>query len=437
MRKYLIICTALFGMSYFGHAQVGIGIKNPSESTVLDIYAKDGDRGVLFPRVHLKTLNELSPVKGRIGDMTINGLIVFNINPNLEDKKLAGKSEGFYVWSGMSWNRLSTRSEVLELIKDVDSSQNVDDIKNILNLLINQTKPGDPLKGTSVVLYDFTKEEFFTLVKDEKGNVISSEVINLTNAIRKSETKTVVNRGEVKADGQKAEVMESLTYDQTKQKKGQIFYEYLGEKRDKDGKQIPYYLDITGDVKNIVNNNEEVRKVFEDLVNKYLTEGGNVFYGDHDDNQKTDDVLYTYVENKTTGKKEKKVINLAETIRELLKNEVLTKEIRDAIGYNITDKAVTTGNKVNGKMIYIFAGLTSIEDLNAETTGVVLPSDFVNKSVDIFDIQLFNRQGVLEKTGITDVEVKGGKVNFSLGSGGFYTTLPKGEYKAVIQFIEK
>jgi hypothetical protein len=431
MRKYLILSAALFGMSYLGHAQVGIGTKNPSESTVLDMQAED--RGVLFPRVHLKALNELSPVKGTLGDMKIKGLIVFNINPNLEDKDLKGKSEGFYVWSGMSWNRLSTRSEVLELIKEIDNS----DINAVLNLLINQTKPGDPFKGTSVVLYDFEKEEFYTLVKDDKGNVVKSEKIDLTNAIRKAETKSLVNRGEVKVDGQAPEVKESLTYDQTKLKKGQIFYEYLGEKRDKDGKQIPYYLDITGDVKNVVNNNEEVRKIFEDIVNKFLTEGGNVFFGDHDDDQKTDDVLYAYVENRETGKKEKKVINLGENFRELLKNEHFTKEIRDAIGYDITEKAVTTGNKVKGKMIYIFAGLTYIEDLNAETGGVILPAEFANKSVDIFDIQLFDKNGTLEKTGITDVEVRGGKVNFSLGAGGFYTTLPKGEYKAVIQFVEK
>ncbi|MDM1093861.1 hypothetical protein ACPDHQ_17485 [Myroides odoratimimus] len=45
--------------------------------------------------------------------------------------------------------------------------------------------------------------------------------------------------------------------------------------------------------------------------------------------------------------------------------------------------------------------------------------------------------GYLEKMGITDVEVKGGKIDFSLGSGGLYTSLPKGDYKVVVQFVVK
>lgn len=436
MRKYLILSAALFGMSYLGHAQVGIGTKNPSDSTVLDM--QSDKKGVLFPRIHLNQLDELNPVVGQKGDMKIKGLIVFNINPNLESESLAGKSEGFYVWSGSSWNRLSTRSEVKELIKELTKpNEDITEIKNVVNFLINQTKPGDPLKGTSVVLYDFEKEQFYTITRDKNGEVINTEMVDLTNPIRKAETKSLVNRGEVKVDGQAPEVKESLTYDQTKLKKGQIFYEYLGEKRDKDGNQIPYYLDITGDVRNVVTNNEDVRNVFEDIVNKFLIEGGNVFFGDHDNDQKTEDLLYAYVINKDTGKRERKVIDLGENFRELLTKETFTKEIRDAIGYNITEKAVTTGNKVKGKMIYIFAGLTYIEDLNAETGGVILPTEFANKSVDVFDIQLYDKDGTLEKTGITDVEVRGGKVNFSLGAGGLYTTLPKGEYKAVIQFVEK
>lgn len=437
MRNYLLICAALFGMSFLGHAQVGVGTKAPSPSTILDIDAKNGDRGVLFPRVHLKDLNELDPVIGKKGDLKIKGLIVFNINASLEGKDLTGKSEGFYVWSGTSWDRLTTRSEILKLIGDNNNSQSLEDIWAVINQLINQTKPGEPLKGTSVVLYDFDKEQFYTLVKDEKGNVVSSEVINLTNVVQKAETKSLINRGEVIVDGQKPELVKSINYDQTKLKKGQIFYEYLGEEKDKEGKQIPFYLDITGDVKKAITNNQEVQQIFEETVNKFLTEGGNVFFGDHDDDNSTDEVLYTFVMNPTTGKREKKIINLAETIREIFKHEVVTTEIREALGYNITEKAVSTGNKVNGKMIYIYSGLTSVEDFNAETSGVALPAEYNSKAIDVFEIQLYNKMGYLEKTGITDVEVKGGKIDFSLGSGGLYTSLPKGDYKVVVQFVVK
>ncbi|MGG5510961.1 hypothetical protein [Myroides odoratimimus] len=41
------------------------------------------------------------------------------------------------------------------------------------------------MKGTYVVLYNFDKEQFYILVKDDKGNVVSSEVVDLTNVIQK------------------------------------------------------------------------------------------------------------------------------------------------------------------------------------------------------------------------------------------------------------
>ncbi|MGL4584428.1 MAG: hypothetical protein ACRCVU_15785 [Flavobacterium sp.] len=436
MRKYLITCAALFGMSYIGHAQVGVGTLNPSESTVLDIHAKD--RGVLFPRVHLTNLSELDPVIGKKGDLKIKGLIVFNINPNLQDKDLAGKSEGFYVWSGTSWDRLSTRSEIIKLIEDKDGGQSIIDINAILNLLINQTKPGEPLKGTSVVLYDFEKEEFYTLYKDEKGNVTKSEVIDLTNAIRKSETKSLVNRGEVTVDGQKPDLKESLTYDQTKSKKGQIFYEYLGEKRDKDGKQIPYYLDITGDVKNIMNNNEDVKNILQETINNLITEGGNVFYGDHDNdgNAKTDDVLYAYVENKTTGQKEKKIINLTETLREIFKNETFIKELKEAVSYNISSAITQTNIKYEGKVVNVFSSTATVNPLDAEVVGVVFPDEVGVNALNIFDIKLYSLEGKLITVGITDIKYDRGLLDFSLGSGGLYTPIAAGPYKVVIQFTK-
>lgn len=438
MRKYLIACAALFGMSYIGHAQVGVGTLSPSESTVLDIHAKD--RGGLFPRVHLKDLNELDPVIGKKGDLKIKGLVVFNINPNpnLQDKDLAGKSEGFYVWSGTSWDRLTTRSEILKLIGDNNSNQSLEEIWAVINQLINQTKPGESLKGTSVVLYDFDKEQFYTLVKDDKDNVVSSEVVDLTNVIQKAETKSLINRGEVIADGQKPELVKSLNYDQTKLKKGQIFYEYLGEERDKDGKQIPFYLDITGDVKKTITNNQEVQQIFEETVNKFLTEGGNVFYGDHDEdgNAVTEDVLYSYVINNMTGKREKKIINITETLREILKNENFIKELKEAVSYNISSAITQTNIKYEGKVVNVFSSTATVNSLDAEVVGVEFPDEVGIKALNIFDIKLYSLEGKLITVGITDIKYDGGLLDFSLGSGGLYTPITAGSYKVVVQFTK-
>lgn len=434
MKKYIIMCTALLGMSYFGHAQVGVGTKKPSESAVLDVFA--GDKGVLFPRVNLTSINELGPVKGIKGDLTIKGLIVYNTNTNLLDKDLAGKSEGFYFWNGQSWERLTTRAELLKLISDNNNQESVTDLTTVINLLINESKTGEPLKGTSVVLYDFVKEEFYTLVKNAKGEVVKSEVIDLTNVIRKAETKTLVNRGEVVTEGQAAVVKESVSYNQTKLKKGQIFYEYVGEKRDANGKQIPYYLDITGDVKNIFENNEDVRNVFKETINKFLEEGGNVYYGDHDDNAKTDDVLYAYVENKTTGKKEKKVINLTETLREILKNETFLKELKEAVVYDITSNISQTNVKYEGKVVSVFSTSATVKPFDAEVSGIICPDELGVKGINVFDVKLYSLEGKLITVGITDIKYDRGLLDFSLGNGNIYTPIKDGNYKVVVQFTK-
>lgn len=441
MKKYIIMCTALLGMSYFGHAQVGVGTKNPSPNAVLDLVS-NGDnegknhKGVLFPRVHLTSIDELGPVSGVKGDLKIKGLIVFNTNSGLLGGDLAGVSEGFYFWNGKKWERLTTRDEVLKLIKDGGSQESVADLTAIINLLINQKKPGEPLAGTSVVLYDFEKEEFYTLVKDAKGAVVKSEVIDLTNAVRKVETKTLVNRGEVVTEGQAAVVKESVTYDQTKLKKGQIFYEYFGEKRDAAGKQIPYYLDITGDVKNIFENNEDVKNIFEKTINQFLQEGGNVYYGDHDDDAKTDDVLYAYVENKATGKKEKKVINLTETLREIFKNETFVKELKEAVTYNITSAIAQTNIKFEGKVVSVFSSTATVKPFDAEIAGVVCPEELGIKGINIFDIKLYNLEGKLITVGITDIKYDRGLLDFTLGNGDVYTPIKDGNYKVVVQFTK-
>ncbi|MCC9044520.1 hypothetical protein LNQ81_17770 [Myroides sp. M-43] len=260
MKKYIITCAALFAMSYFGYAQVGIGTNKPTVGSALDI--KADDKGVLLPRVALTAKTQLAPIKGTVGDASLKGLIVYNINPTL-DPTSEGKSEGFYYWNGLGWDKISSTAEVIKLIKD-STSDSVKNITEIINIIVNEG--GDnALKGSSVVLYDFTKEEFYTLVKDANGKVVKSSPIDLTNAIRKAETNTfirVVKDANKKTTGYLYFSEEAIKIWQKENPTDA--QNYVKNMKKKDG----VLLDIVGDV---TNNLEEILNSKKEFFENYIT----------------------------------------------------------------------------------------------------------------------------------------------------------------------
>lgn len=423
MRRYLMICTALLGVSYIGHAQVGIGTKTPSSSAMLEIKAEK--KGVLIPRVALTDLNSFSPIEGNANDRNVIGLLVYNTSPNMGPTSLTG-SEGFYYWTGTSWNKIASSTELTTLIEN-NNTQSTEKIIEVTKIIDNLIKTDEVT--SSVVLYDSVTKEFYTLVK--KGNTITREPLDIKDAIQKLETKTYLTRSEVLENGKRPTGVEVVSFDETKLKKGHIFYEYFGEEKDNNGKAKPQYIDMTSDVLNTIQNNEEIKNAIFNTVNNFSADGGNVYFGDHDSNKETPDALYTVDKE---GKKT--VLDLGHTIKEILTKEskILT-EIREGLGYNISNEVKHTGNKFEGKSILTYAAYTTVKDLDADTSGVSLPIDYQGKKVEVVDIAVYNSKNQLEKVGITDVDIKADKIDFALGSGILYTTLPAGSYKVVVQFV--
>ncbi|XLL71794.1 hypothetical protein QCB52_15025, partial [Myroides odoratimimus] len=66
-------------------------------------------------------------------------------------------------------------------------------------------------------------------------------------------------------------------------KKGEIFYKYNNEDK---GEQ---FINMTADIISSINNNEEVKNALTNVLNQ----GGNVYFGDHDNDAATDNVFYT------------------------------------------------------------------------------------------------------------------------------------------------
>lgn len=438
MKKYIIACTALLGMSFLGHAQVGIGTKKPNASSMLDIVSED--KGILIPRIDLLNINNFQLV----GDTKEEGTLIYN------NKAKTGVAVGFYYWT----NTLNAGNGQWELVTSQSIVNNLQDQINIIGAAVGVDTDGGngSDKGGGTVIYrpgtpgtpgtpgvngqpgtpgiPGTPGKIVYVEKDETGKVVEKE-IDIADLISGSETKTYLTRSEVESDGVKPEAKQPLTFNDTELKKGQIFYEYFGEEKDKDGKSIPYYINMTSDVLSTIKNNEDIRKEIFETVNNFTSEGGNVYFGDHDGNEETPDALYTVDKDGN-----KKLLDLAHTIKEILtKESTILSEIREGLGYDITSAVSSTGNKVNGNVVMVFSGFTTIKDLDAETSGVSLPVDYQEKKIEVLDIVLINSKNQVEKVGITDIEITGDRINFSLGSGYFYTTLVGGSYKAIVQFV--
>lgn len=108
----------------------------------------------------------------------------------------------------------------------------------------------------------------------------------------------------------------------------------------------------------------------------------------------------------------------------------------NSFGYNISEKIVSTGIKFQDKEILTFVGNVFIEDGNSETKGVLIPKSVDENAMEIFTLKLYDQKNNIINVGLTDIKVTSSKrlINFSLGFGGFYTTLPEGNYNVVVEF---
>lgn len=123
--KRIILTAALLGVSYFANAQVGIGTPTPAAASQLDVVAED--KGVLIPRVELRSIDEFSPIQGT----KVNSLLVYNtITAGSADKVVI---PGFYYWFNDRWERIVNQTQLNDAIDNVEDLQG--DVNNIINLL--------------------------------------------------------------------------------------------------------------------------------------------------------------------------------------------------------------------------------------------------------------------------------------------------------------
>ncbi|KZE74080.1 hypothetical protein AV926_17745 [Myroides marinus] len=104
--KKRVITIGVLMMSGLAFSQVGIGVKSPHRSALLELKADDKDyRGLLIPRIPLKGLKDKSNINN--GDVAVS-LLVYNTN-NGNDV-----TPGFYYWNGTEWGRLINTQDIID-----------------------------------------------------------------------------------------------------------------------------------------------------------------------------------------------------------------------------------------------------------------------------------------------------------------------------------
>ncbi|MGG5570668.1 hypothetical protein [Myroides odoratimimus] len=272
----------------------------------------------------------------------------------------------------------------------------------------------DPNKPNWVLQYwDETKGEYTT--------------INLTDLVASVETKTNILRTEAIDNGKLEAYAAAGAPIEANVKKGEIFYKYNNEDK---GEQ---FINMTADIISSISNNEEVKNAITNVLNQ----GGNVYFGDHDNDASTDNVFYTMVVNPDGSVSKNEIEIPASVIKKVIENSI--NEFKTLLGDNITNEGdiVFTGNIYNGRQVLLAKGSTTTNGESAKTTGVELANATGDNAINgVLSIKVL-KAGVVVTESTKDVKVDGTKIDFNIGVGNIYTALPKDTYEVVVEYLGK
>ncbi|WP_413511170.1 hypothetical protein [Myroides odoratus] len=257
-------------------------------------------------------------------------------------------------------------------------------------------------------------------------NGTAYETINLTDLVAANETKTQIKRSEVATDGTLPSFADVRTAPVAADVKvGEIYYEYTAEGGNKD------FINMTEDILNSINNNEEVKNAITNVLNQ----GGNVYFGDHDNDAATSPVFYEIL-TLPNGTKENKEIELPASFLVNLINKYKD-VVKQALGDTITNlgDTVFTGNIYNGYRVYLGKGATTLQAYSAVAAPVSFTLAGDKQIRQVLSIKLLDALGHIVTASTTDVEVTGGtEIKFNIGVGNQYLMLPAATYEVVVEY---
>ena len=542
MKKITLLMTALLGSVYFAEAQVGIGTLEPNTSSYLDVTATD--KGILIPRVELRSTTEFGPI---VGDQA-ESLLVYNIaSSGTGDTAVM---PGFYYWKTTTtsipahWERITTAADLNAVINNLDT-----DVEAILKLL-RTAYPSNNLSGTPTagagagggmiytpaggavpakiqyVYYDAASNNYAVqdittdiidliqanesktvLVKNQKyqyyiseayliangGTVpVQADIDTWTSATFPAGVFFIDVTGGVVNNFSELVTNNPVTVNGTTYTTIQEYIENISQEATQDGmvkividpaapgtakfqkwnntdnswedvvntelkkivtdnetlttliknsgtgavhNEISYTykneagttseIALTTDVLNSITNNTDIHNQIQNIINA----GGNVYYGNHDNNTSTADVFYTIVNGVKTP------INLTPTIINAITNADTnqTNVIKNKLGDIINAGANTslfTGNTYieNGVTYYIYKGefITTITAKTAKTTGLTLDKP----AARIMSLNLNYGVGLTAST--TDITLNNTVLGFNIGVGKMYNVVGNNDISAKV-----
>jgi len=195
-----------------------------------------------------------------------------------------------------------------------------------------------------------------------------------------------------------------------------ITYDYFNENQPDIEGAPQATIDMNADVLNLINNNTVIRQAITDVLNL----GGNVYFGDHDEDANTPDTFYTIDVNG-----DKQPIDISGQVISIITNN--SNDIKNILGdeYSTTEVTNTGDTWIDGNNIYkgVFSaivqqGTANVSEIDLSATNITTVGDVI--SIKILD----DATNTIINTATTDVVVTtAGMLSFKIGTGNMYQVL--------------
>lgn len=415
--KKIVFFAFLLGVGFVAKAQVGIGTPTPVDSAMLDIEAND--KGLLIPRVSLTSATVFAPIEGT----EIESLLVYNAGAVLK--------KGFYFWKDNKWTQIIDEVELRDAISGALGGESFDlgEIKKVVDFLV-PTNPQSSDKSVSqaALIIDPVDNKIYSVNYNETTATYERKPVDLQEGVKEVETRTFFKKALISEDGQTPTFeLTNVEPNFTTSKKGEIYYQYLGEDNRID------YLNLSADVTKIIENNEIIKQEITNILNQ----GGNVYFTQVAiDNIPANSV---YLVDPETN--EKVLIDLSTSIiHSITENTEIKEIIKNESGNKITtDTVIKTGNQIDGDAVYIYKTTTKIKGAKANKVQIDGKLHEGARHIDrILNIQVFDGKQLITNA-VTDVVIDATqtRIDFNLGNGKMYVPVAEGDYQIIVEFTAK
>lgn len=193
-------------------------------------------------------------------------------------------------------------------------------------------------------------------------------------------------------------------------------------------------ITLTADVLNSITNNETIKNAITNITNA----GGNVYFGDHDNDVATPNVFYTIEANG-----DKTPIDISSTVVNAIINasETQINEIKNVLGDTYSETTiVNTGDTwIDGGKVHKGVYSATILQGTARLETAINLNAPAGKTGNVIGITILDTNGNIINVATTDVEVDKtgtGSLSFKIGTGNMYSVLDTASNKNIKVMVE-